>query len=126
MNSTRPMPRGYFTRNGRELTGHKYNGKPVGGLGIPTGMIGNLPCFQSVMIESHPQVELTERDFGGQPVRCKVWTPNGQPLWVGIANATTVDSINEAKSKRSAKADAVVRTAQRSGQRVRRASATAR
>ena len=123
MQITRTLPRGYFTRNGRELTDHKYHGKSVIGFGIPTGMIGSLPCFNSVLIESHPQIELTERDFDGKPVRCKVWTPNGSPIWVGIASVQTVEAINDAQSNRSAKASTVLATACKAGKPAYRASA---
>src|SRR6056297_301619 len=81
---TRPLPRAYFYRNGRELTAHPSNGLPVIGCGIMTGAIGKTVCFNSVTVRTNINDELTERDFGGEPVMVKIWSPESRPVWFAL------------------------------------------
>ncbi|MDV6032729.1 MAG: hypothetical protein F9B45_22115 [Phycisphaera sp. RhM] len=89
----RPRPRAYFFRNGVELSGHEMNGRPVVNCGVPTGKIGNAACLQSIVVRDTRDVELSERDFGG-PVSVKVWSPESEAIWFGIAEVETVKQVN--------------------------------
>ena len=47
---SRPRPRAYFYRDGRELTAHPNNGRCIESFGIPTGRVGNAVCFDSITV----------------------------------------------------------------------------
>ena len=95
--SNRPRPRAYFYRNGVELSGHPLHGKCVVHFGVPTGRIGNAPCFDSITVRTKIDQDVTERDFDG-PVSIKVWSPEQKPSWFGLASVATVEKINAAKA----------------------------
>lgn len=101
--SNRPRPRAYFFRNGVELTGHEMNGRPVVCCGVPTGKVELASCLHSITVRDTRDVELTERDFGG-PVSVKVWSPESEPVWFGIANVETVQETNAERLAASRKA----------------------
>lgn len=69
------------------------NGRPVVHCGVPTGKIGNAACLQSIVVRDTRDVELTEYDFGG-PVSVKVWSPESEAIWFGIAEVGTVNQVN--------------------------------
>ena len=87
----RPRPRVYFYRHGKELANHPYNGAEHVGFGVYSGKVSTVCCFRSILVRDTVEHELTERDFGGQPVMAKVWSPEGQTNWFAVASPQSVE-----------------------------------
>ncbi len=103
MNATRPRPRVYFFRDGIELTCHFANGLPLMGFGCFTGKVGNVLCFDSVVVRTTRDQDLTETHFDGKPVMVKVWSPETKAAWFAVASVSTVDRVNAQQLEKSGK-----------------------
>lgn len=89
--ATRPQPRVYFFRDGRELTEHPANGCPMLGVGVFSGRLGSAVCFSSVTVRTTLDDTVTERDFDG-PVSFKIWAPGTKPVWFGLGSVESVET----------------------------------